>query len=250
MWLNSTDTEIASGGNDLKSYGESKIGFVRKINEDSFDIFEEKKIFIVADGMGGYVAGEVASKIAVDTVRQYFKTHDLSLPAMEDAVVAANSAILDQVKQKPALNGMGTTFTILAVVNDKALWAHVGDSRVYLFRNGQLIRVTKDHSIVENLLQDGKLSTEEADCHPERNILTRAVGVDENIEVDTDSFTIYKNDRILLCTDGLNTMVSAAIIQGILGNYALSEKEVVEQLLDVTYKNGARDNVTVIVLTI
>ena len=234
----------------MKSYGESKIGFVRKVNEDSFDIFEEEKIFIVADGMGGYVAGEVASKIAVAGGQQYIRSHDLSLPILEEAVVAANKAILDEVEQKPDLNGMGTTFTILAIVKDKALWAHVGDSRIYLFRNGQLIRVTKDHSIVENLLQDGQLSSDEADRHPERNILTRAVGVDKNIEVDTDSFTIYKNDRILLCTDGLNTMVSAAIIQSILGNYALSEREVVEQLLNVTYENGARDNVTVIVLTI
>lgn len=232
-------------------YGESKIGSVRKLNEDSLYISKEKDILVVADGMGGYVGGEIASKTAVEAVAYYFQNYLHALPEqLVKAVQYANSCIISKAMIDPSLKGMGTTLTVLTVGEHEAVWAHVGDSRIYLFRQGQLEQITLDHSLVEVLLQTGKITAEEALHHPDKNVLTRAVGVDRTVEVDSGSFEIKKNDRILLCTDGLNTHVTRDDIIAALSDYSQSERAILNSLFELVYQNGAKDNVTAILLTI
>lgn len=232
-------------------YGESKIGLVRKVNEDSFYINKEKDVLAVADGMGGYVGGEVASKTAVEAIAYYFENYTQSSPAqLEKAVQYANSCILSKTIIDTSLKGMGTTVSLLVLQEEKALWSHVGDSRIYLLRSGQLTQITQDHSVVEILLQQGKITEEEALHHPDRNVLTRAVGVDRKLDVDSGEFFIQPNDRILLCTDGLNTLISQEELEEALNDYTRSERDIINDLFDRVYQNGAKDNVTAILITL
>ena len=151
---------------------------------------------------------------------------------------------------EPSLKGMGTTVSLLTIADHKANWAHVGDSRIYVLRNNQLTQITVDHSIVEVLLDEGKITKEEAEHHPKKNILTRAVGVDRNLKVDTGSFDIFPGDRILLCTDGLNSFVSKDDLQKALQEYSRKERDIINDLFERVYVNGANDNVTAILVTI
>ena len=232
-------------------YGESKIGSVRKLNEDSFYINKSKDILAVADGMGGYVGGEIASKTAVEAISYYFQNYSYSMPEqLEKAVQYANSCIISKAMIDPSLKGMGTTLSLLTLCGDQAIWAHVGDSRIYLFRSGHLEQITLDHSLVEVLLAKGKITQEEALHHPDKNVLTRAVGVDRSLDVDSGTFKIEKNDRILLCTDGLNTHVTNGDIINALSDYTKNERTILNALFKMVYENGARDNVTAILTTI
>jgi len=235
----------------LGIYGESKIGLVRKVNEDSFYISQEQDVFVVADGMGGYVGGEIASSTAVEAIAYYFQNYTHVSPVqLEKAVQYANSCILSKAMIEPSLKGMGTTVSLLTIADHKANWAHVGDSRIYVLRNNQLTQITVDHSIVEVLLDEGKITKEEAEHHPKKNILTRAVGVDRNLKVDTGSFDIFPGDRILLCTDGLNSFVSKDDLQKALQEYSRKERDIINDLFERVYVNGANDNVTAILVTI
>jgi PPM family protein phosphatase len=235
----------------LGIYGESKIGLVRKVNEDSFYISQEQDVFVVADGMGGYVGGEIASSTAVEAVAYYFQNYTHVSPVqLEKAVQYANSCILSKAMIEPSLKGMGTTVSLLTVADHKANWAHVGDSRIYVLRNNQMTQITVDHSIVEVLLDEGKITKEEAEHHPKKNILTRAVGVDRNLKVDTGSFDIFPGDRILLCTDGLNSFVNKVDLQNALQEYSRKERDIINDLFERVYVNGANDNVTAILVTI
>ncbi|MGE1065949.1 Stp1/IreP family PP2C-type Ser/Thr phosphatase [Megasphaera paucivorans] len=232
-------------------YGESKIGLVRKVNEDSFYISQEQDVFVVADGMGGYVGGEIASSTAVEAIAYYFQNYTHVSPVqLEKAVQYANSCILSKAMIEPSLKGMGTTVSLLTIADHKANRAHVGDSRIYVLRNNQLTQITVDHSIVEVLLDEGKITKEEAEHHPKKNILTRAVGVDRNLKVDTGSFDIFPGDRILLCTDGLNSFVSKDDLQKALQEYSRKERDIINDLFERVYVNGANDNVTAILVTI
>ncbi|MCI1822116.1 MAG: Stp1/IreP family PP2C-type Ser/Thr phosphatase [Megasphaera sp.] len=232
-------------------YGESKIGLVRKVNEDSFYISQEQDVFVVADGMGGYVGGEIASSTAVEAIAYYFQNYTHVSPVqLEKAVQYANSCILSKAMIEPSLKGMGTTVSLLTIADHKANWAHVGDSRIYVLRNNQLTQITVDHSIVEVLLDEGKITKEEAEHHPKKNILTRAVGVDRDLKVDTGSFDIFPGDRILLCTDGLNSFVNKDDLQKALQEYSRKERDIINDLFERVYVNGANDNVTAILVTI
>jgi protein phosphatase len=235
----------------LGIYGESKIGLVRKVNEDSFYISQEQDVFVVADGMGGYVGGEIASSTAVEAIAYYFQNYTHVSPVqLEKAVQYANSCILSKAMIEPSLKGMGTTVSLLTIADHKANWAHVGDSRIYVLRNNQLTQITVDHSIVEVLLDEGKITKEEAEHHPKKNILTRAVGVDRDLKVDTGSFDIFPGDRILLCTDGLNSFVNKDDLQKALQEYSRKERDIINDLFERVYVNGANDNVTAILVTI
>lgn len=232
-------------------YGESKIGLVRKVNEDSFYISQEQDVFVVADGMGGYVGGEIASSTAVEAIAYYFQNYTHVSPVqLEKAVQYANSCILSKAMIETSLKGMGTTVSLLTIADHKANWAHVGDSRIYVLRNNQLTQITVDHSIVEVLLDEGKITKEEAEHHPKKNILTRAVGVDRDLKVDTGSFDIFPGDRILLCTDGLNSFVNKDDLQKALQEYSRKERDIINDLFERVYVNGANDNVTAILVTI
>lgn len=239
------------GRESLGTYGESKIGLVRKVNEDSFYISPQENILVVADGMGGYVGGEVASKTAVEAIAYYFKNFTYAAPVqLEKAIQYANSCIISKTMIDPTLKGMGTTISMVTLARHYAFWGHVGDSRIYLYRNGQLKQISVDHTIVQVMVDKGKLKPEEAMHHPQRHVLTRAVGVDENLLVDTGAFEVQPNDRILICSDGLAAFLEPRILADAVGDYSRSERDIVNDLFDCVYRNGANDNVTAILTTL
>lgn len=226
-------------------YEATDVGCVRPINEDRAAIFEPS-VYVVADGMGGHAAGEVASHILVDVVRQELAGRAaLGEADLSAAIHAANRAILQTVAERPDCQGMGTTATILHLDGDQAWWAHVGDSRLYLLHGGVLHQVTRDHSYVEDLVARGELTEEEARIHPRKNVLTRAVGVENDILVDTGRFAIEPGDVLLLATDGLMNMVPEAEMIAILSR---QEGNAAQALVDAALASGGRDNVTAIVV--
>ncbi len=232
----------------MKSIGGTDIGFVRKNNEDNFIC--AAPLFAVADGMGGHAAGEIASAILVDEVRRaslpaagFYSEDDLRC-IMEDA----NQKILDKAKSAAKYSGMGTTAIILAVGEQKAFWAHVGDSRLYRYRDGLLEQLTTDHSLVNIWVENGTLTPQEAKHHPKKNILVRALGTDALVEIDTGSFAVCSGDIYLLATDGLTNMVDDNGIAAVLGVDAIDDK--VEKLIAMALDNGGTDNVTAIVVKI
>lgn len=235
----------------MGTYGESKIGLVRKVNEDSFYISHERNVLAVADGMGGYVGGEIASKTAVEAIAYYFKNFNYAAPVqLEKAIQYANSSIISKTLIDPSLKGMGTTVSMVTLARHMAFWGHVGDSRIYLYREGAFSQISVDHTIVQVLLDKGKITEEEALNHPQRQVLTRAVGVDSNLIVDTGAFEVQPNDRILICSDGLTSFIGRPELCDAIGDYGRTEREIINDLFDQVYANGAKDNVTAILTTI
>ena len=235
----------------MGTYGESKIGRVRKVNEDSFYISHERNVLAVADGMGGYVGGEIASKTAVEAIAYYFKNFNYAAPVqLEKAIQYANSSIISKTLIDPSLKGMGTTVSMVTLARHMAFWGHVGDSRIYLYREGVFSQISVDHTIVQVLLDKGKITEEEALDHPQRHVLTRAVGVDSNLIVDTGAFEVQPNDRILICSDGLTSFIGKPELCDAIGDYGRTEREIINDLFDQVYENGAKDNVTAILTTI
>ncbi|MED9919841.1 MAG: Stp1/IreP family PP2C-type Ser/Thr phosphatase [Megasphaera sp.] len=235
----------------MGTYGESKIGLVRKVNEDSFYISHERNVLAVADGMGGYVGGEIASKTAVEAIAYYFKNFNYAAPVqLEKAIQYANSSIISKTLIDPSLKGMGTTVSMVTLARHMAFWGHVGDSRIYLYREGAFSQISVDHTIVQVLLDKGKITEEEALNHPQRHVLTRAVGVDSNLIVDTGAFEVQPNDRILICSDGLTSFIGRPELCDAIGDYGRTEREIINDLFDQVYANGGKDNVTAILTTI
>ncbi|MBE8955455.1 MAG: Stp1/IreP family PP2C-type Ser/Thr phosphatase [Quinella sp. 2Q5] len=227
-----------------KVFQATHVGKVRSNNEDSLTVIEPET-FVVADGMGGASAGEVASQMLVQIVRIVLE--NVSAPRDEKllarAIMVANAKIFETAKQNEDLRGMGTTATILSLEGTTAHFAHVGDSRLYLLRGKHLEQVTQDHSYVENLVRRGELTPEQARVHPMKNVLLQAVGAVEEVFVDAASFPVHSGDKFLLCTDGLTNMVDDAAIAEIL----LTATNPADALIDAALANGGKDNVTVIV---
>ncbi|WP_378952148.1 Stp1/IreP family PP2C-type Ser/Thr phosphatase [Pelosinus sp. sgz500959] len=228
----------------------SDIGLVRATNEDSY-ICEPPHLFVVADGMGGHLAGEIASKLAVTTISRYIKENDGKFKDEEllrQAMTQANTSVYQLSLSKEEFNGMGTTVTAVYMENNKIFWGHVGDSRIYLLRNGEFSQITNDHSLVWELVQSGNITKEEAKIHPKRNMLTRAVGTSCLIKIDTGVIALESEDIILMCTDGLTNMVSHQDIYNLLKN-SQDDLECITNQLVVNAKNaGGSDNITVILL--
>jgi protein phosphatase len=198
----------------------------------------------VADGMGGHRAGEVASATAIDTLQAAFEDGN----PIDRAVAAANAAVFAKAADDAALRGMGTTLTAVALRPDgTAILGHVGDSRAYLMRDGAVTQVTDDHSLVEQLVREGRLSPEEAQHHPQRAIITRALGVDADVEVDTYRVDLKPGDRLLICSDGLTGMLSDETIAVALRRYA-DPQQAAETLVDMANQAGGDDNITVVIL--
>lgn len=234
----------------MLAYNKSHIGLVRKTNEDSF-VFEPPHLFVVADGMGGHIAGEIASKIAVNTVSEYLKEQLITTDPQEilqEAVCQANDRIYNMSGTKPECAGMGTTVSAVYIKGEKIYWSHVGDSRIYLYHAQQLAQLTNDHSLVGELYRSGKLTKEEALNHPNKNILTRAVGTDTVLKVDCGFTTWEAGDALLLCTDGLTNMVSDEEIQYQLQNLATSSKDILDNLVEKAIAAGGFDNITAILV--
>jgi PPM family protein phosphatase len=223
-------------------------GNVRAGNEDSVwpttsGAGDGPLVVIVADGMGGAVAGEVASSIAVEAART---SHD----DIAEKVRRANEAVLNEVEQRPELRGMGTTMTLFELGNDDLLarFAHVGDSRAYLLRNGTLTQLTEDHTVVNMYLQTGAISPDEVAHHPQRSLITRAVGLTPDLDVDTGNLTLEPGDRLLLCSDGVNSMIDDEEIASALA--VDSPEEAVWLLVERANLAGGHDNITALVVDV
>jgi len=218
-------------------------GRVRDGNEDSYLVDRRLKLFAVADGMGGHRAGEVASATALEGLRLAFDSGS----AIDDAVGRANSAVWDKASSDTQLAGMGTTLTAAWSDGTTLTVAHVGDSRAYLLRGETLQRVTVDHSLVEELIRDGRLTEEQAGVHPQRSIITRALGIDSSVAVDVYSLVLQANDRVMICSDGLTSMVRASGITEILRRES-DPTAAANALVDAANEAGGEDNITVVIL--
>lgn len=222
------------------------VGRVRKQNEDAAWLNEKQGIYVVADGMGGHLAGEVASAMAIDAMKRMTKTHEIaSIAVLRETVVAAHEAICARARENANCSGMGTTISAMWRGGHYMYIAHVGDSRVYRFRHGELEQITQDHSLVEELVRAGIISREEARNHPRRNIITRALGTPGENAPDLLAADMEKDDLWLLCTDGLSSMISDDEIARVLGSMQDLE-EMADTLLKMALAAGGRDNVTLI----
>ena len=234
-------------------YGEaSHTGVVRTINQDANLV--EEPLFAVADGMGGHAAGEVASQVAVEALRL---NAEPTAEGLVHAIRVANRAVWEKSAAEPSMRGMGTTLCAIVVVkgpegsdgSDTVVVANVGDSRVYLFHDRELEQITEDHSLVEDLVREGRLSAEEAKHHPQRNVVTRVLGIEEDVEVDSWEIVPHTGDRFLLCSDGLFNEVDEATIAGVLRQVA-DPGAAAEELVRLANEGGGRDNTTVVLVDV
>jgi len=240
-------------------------GIKRTNNEDSFLVLDGKNIFAVADGMGGHSSGEIASRIAVETISEFFSKNDISEDStwpyayddnisfegnkLKTAVAVANEKIQEYASEHPESRGMGTTVVAVQVIDSRLVLCHVGDSRCYLFRDGKLGALTSDHSWVNEQVKLGLLSEEEAQRHPFRNVITKALGTKGEATAEINETTNREGDLLLLCTDGLNSMISDDEIAGIISKDS-SLEEKAKSLIEAANNNGGEDNITLVLVKI
>lgn len=230
----------------MKVYAQTDRGHVRPINEDSYYIPQFGERFCaVADGMGGHNAGEVASALACVEFSDLLRSADsLDAETIRSAVLSANRAVYERSQQDAHLSGMGTTFTALAQ-NGESMWiAHVGDSRAYLIRGGELTRLTMDHTLVAEMVQQGIITEREAKYHPKRNYITRALGTEADVEVDVTRIECKRGDVFFLCTDGLSNHIDADFLLETTRRSDLTWQEKLEELMRRALENGSSDNLT------
>ncbi|MGB4067045.1 MAG: Stp1/IreP family PP2C-type Ser/Thr phosphatase [Nitrospira sp.] len=240
--------------------GQSEIGLVRTLNQDAFAVLDEVGVWAVADGMGGHVGGEVAAQTAIATIQAEARTTSTllykdpassSVEVLTDLLSRAHDAILNQARSKPKLKGMGTTIVLLAIVSGPAplaYLAHVGDSRAYRLRSGTLTPLTKDHTLIEKYLERGILTVETAKTHPERHVLTRALGVGSTVKPTVTAFPLLPEDLVLLCSDGLTKMLEDEEIRTVFTAGELDPTQVCNRLVTAALDRGGEDNVTVVVV--
>ncbi|HEY7437902.1 MAG TPA: Stp1/IreP family PP2C-type Ser/Thr phosphatase [Acidimicrobiia bacterium] len=220
-------------------------GQVRAVNEDGYIVDRRLQLFAVADGMGGHRAGDIASATALEALRAEIAGG----AQLERAIGAANLAVFEKSSSDDSMQGMGTTVTAAMPGTASLNIGHVGDSRAYLLRDGDFSRITTDHSLVEELVQDGSLTEEQAAIHPQRSIVTRALGVDRAVEVDLYSIQLRDHDRVLLCSDGLTTMLRNDDIASVLRREQDPTKAA-NALVDAANEAGGEDNITTIVIDV
>lgn len=250
MALNSYDEVVC-----MEIGVKTSIGRIRDINQDSYYISRDIKcpLFIIADGMGGHKAGEIASNMAVEIISSSFENQINNVDLNDDNIIAiirssickANDEIYEKSIEKEEYSGMGTTVTLAYENQGKIFIGHVGDSRAYLLRNSTLYQVTKDHSLVEELVKNGSITREEARFHPQKNIITRALGTDKEIEIDVIVKEILQEDILLLCTDGLSNMLSDDEIKKALIE-SENMQEACELLVQLSNEKGGLDNISVV----
>lgn len=239
--------------------GRSETGLVRALNQDAFAVIDEAGIWAVADGMGGHVGGEIAAQTAIATVRAEAAAasnllsngQTTSTGVLTDLISRAHDAILSRSRSKSKLKGMGTTIVLLAISSGPtpiAYLAHVGDSRAYRFRSGMLTPLTKDHTLIEKYLERGILTTESAKTHPERHVLTRALGVGLTVKPTITAFPMLPEDLVLLCSDGLTKMLEDEDIRTVFAAGNLDPTHVCNRLVTAALDRGGEDNVTVVVV--
>ena len=243
----------------LKVGAATSIGRVRQINEDAYLAKSEEGLFVVCDGMGGAAAGEVASQLAVDTINSRLNAggnppeggtsqfHPQTVQ-LGDAIREANRAIISRAKSDASQTGMGTTVVGAWAHDGVVSIAHVGDSRAYLANAAGFEGVTSDHSLVEAQVQAGLINRAQSLQSEHQNVLLRALGRDENVEIDLAEITVAPGDRLLLCTDGLTRMVSDAALAGALDRFRGEPQQACEYLIDAANTNGGPDNITVVIV--
>ena len=267
--INTSEINMTSNAaRSISVSGYTDVGMERKLNEDALlladltnfnfslgarintgHLSERGALLVVADGMGGAAAGEVASELAVMTLRDELAQRANEKPVslrLKEAVENANRRIWERAQQHPELRGMGTTLTAAIISNGLAYIAQVGDSRAYLLRGKNITQITKDQSLVQEWLDAGMLDVEEAQIHPYRNYLTQSLGVGPAVKVALTEFPIYRNDYLLLCSDGLSNKISPQEMQQALWK-SNSTSETCRKLIDEANRRGGEDNITVIV---
>ena len=241
----------------IKAYAKSDVGKVREDNQDSFYISEsldEVQLYIVADGMGGYNGGEVASSLAVTSCKSYIENNFNQIEKDKDSIIQlvassleyANMIVYEKSKETEELEGMGTTLDICLIYNNRAYIGHVGDSRIYRIRKDFIRKLTQDHSYVQKLVKDGTITQEEANHHPQKNMLMKALGCNAFVEPDVMIKGFQKDDILLMATDGLTNLVSKEHIFQTVQEENL--EQIPKKLVEQANENGGYDNVTVVVI--
>ena len=238
----------------INYFGKTDIGLMRPNNEDTFLIKPDIGFCLVSDGMGGAAAGELASRIFTETALEVFsadsdQSEDKTLENVKKAFRSAHERILTYVKGNPHHQGMGCTAELIAFHEHGFLIGHIGDSRIYRIRNGQLKQLTKDHSLVQDQIDQGLITPAEAKKHSLRNVILRAVGINESLALDILKGETYAGDLFLLCSDGLTDMIDDRLIGQVLySDIALSQKT--EKLVEMAISAGGKDNITVVLAEI
>jgi protein phosphatase len=246
---------------EITAAGITDVGQVRSANQDSFLIDEAERLFIVADGMGGHAGGEIASSLCVQEVAKHLKENAEAFTPKDDrqhpdprisnllahAINHASTKIYERALEDPSLRGMGTTATVLKLVDGQAYVAHVGDSRCYLLRCGFIYQVTNDHSLVSEQVRAGILTKEEAEAHHLRNVITRSVGYQEEEDVDTTSLPMEDGDLLVMCSDGLHGKVADKEISLITKDLGV---QAAARLVALANERGGDDNISVVVVKV
>lgn len=240
----------------MTSFASSDIGKAREINQDYYSIPKPEdnlQLFILADGMGGYNGGEVASSLATTSAKSYIKNNfdkiekskEAILEMIKNAIEYANMVVFEKSKQEPNLEGMGTTLDICFIYNNKVYIGHVGDSRVYRIRGGIIRKLTKDHSYVQQLVEDGKITREEAEHHPKKNMLLKALGCTAYVEPDLRARNMENGDILLMCSDGLTNMVEEKEIYRVIKE---NPEIAAKVLVNLANEAGGYDNITAVII--
>lgn len=234
----------------------SDVGKVREVNEDAGGIYfnrSKQMLAMIADGMGGHKAGDVASQLVSNHLKELwentdrFETEEEIGTWLEEAIIKTNEHVLSESKNDCEFLGMGTTVVGAVFLNDVVVVAHVGDSRLYYITENDIVQITEDHSFVQELLKTGEITEEEAEVHPKRNVLLRAVGTEEDVTVDINSFKVEDQSYILICSDGLSNKLSPEDLMTVVhSNQTLEEK--IDELITIANERGGEDNISVILV--
>ena len=240
----------------MKGFAKTDVGKAREMNQDYYSIPSSEndlQLYILADGMGGYNGGEIASRLAAETTKNYIQNnfdkieHDKEaiLKLVKDAMEYANMVVYEESKKDENLQGMGTTLDVCFIYNSKIYIGHVGDSRIYLIKKDIARKITKDHSYVQQLVEDKKITREEAEHHPKKNMLLKALGCTSYVEPDIRARNLEKDDMLLMCSDGLTNMVEESKIYEVVRE---NKEKAPEKLVNLANNAGGYDNITVITI--
>lgn len=240
----------------IKAYAKSDVGKVREINEDAFYIsnsLDEVQLYMLADGMGGYNGGEIASKLAIQSAKNYIENNFKEIEKDKDSIIQligssieyANMVVYEKAKENKELSGMGTTLEVCLIYNNRAFIGHVGDSRIYRIRKEFMRKLTQDHSYVQKLVKDGTITQEEAAHHPQKNMLMKALGCNAFVEPDVMVKGFLKDDILIMNSDGLTNLVSQ---EEIFKESKKNIEQATKNLVQMANDNGGYDNITVIII--
>lgn len=240
----------------IKAYAKSDVGKVREINEDAFYIsnsLDEVQLYMLADGMGGYNGGEIASKLAIQSAKNYIENNFKEIEKDKDSIIQligssieyANMVVYEKAKENKELSGMGTTLEVCLIYNNRAFIGHVGDSRIYRIRKEFMRKLTQDHSYVQKLVKDGTITQEEVAHHPQKNMLMKALGCNAFVEPDVMVKGFLKDDILIMNSDGLTNLVSQ---EEIFKEAKKNIEQATKNLVQMANDNGGYDNITVIII--